>query len=171
MKNMLTLLRRIVVATLLTFGAHFIMFVICWIFRDQAAAVVDYATRRFMSPPDGTPFATPYGSLNTTLSGALLLSSPFIVGSWFFSLSGGRSRRYQVAFILSCVALAACGAVFGYYVAFPLAGEFHEWTRAAGLLRGENYHDLVLQAVTGLGIVFQMPAVIFALQVGSGSET
>lgn len=70
-------------------------------------------------------------------------------------------------FVLSGTALFAIGGAFGYFVAFPMTLNFLlAWITAAHLtpiIDAVEYFDLFFSIIVALGIVFQIPAVIFVL--------
>ena len=63
--------------------------------------------------------------------------------------------------------LFVAGGAFGYYVAFPVALRFLlDWIVSAHLapiIDAVEYFDLFFSIMVALGIVFQIPAVIFVL--------
>jgi sec-independent protein translocase protein TatC len=72
-----------------------------------------------------------------------------------------------VPFIVSRSVLFVAGGAFGYFVAFPMALNFLlDWIAAAHLtpiIDAVEYFDLFFSIIVALGIVFQIPAVIFVL--------
>jgi sec-independent protein translocase protein TatC len=104
------------------------------------------------------------------LVGAIFLSAPFVlVQAWLFISPGlhPHERRYAIPFVLSATLLFVTGGVFGYFVAFPAALRFLlDWIVASHLTPmidiGE-YFNLFFTVMVALGIVFQIPAVMFVL--------
>jgi hypothetical protein len=79
MKQSLTLLLRIVLATALTIGTHFVIFVACWAFRDQLGTGIAYAARQLVFASAAVaPEARAFDSLNDALSTSILFSSPSV---------------------------------------------------------------------------------------------
>jgi sec-independent protein translocase protein TatC len=105
-----------------------------------------------------------------TLVASIFLSSPFVIAqAWMFISPGlySHERRYAIPFVLSASFLFAAGGAFGYYVAFPAAlGFLLDWIVASHLVpiidAGEHF-NLFFTIMVALGIVFQIPAVIFVL--------
>ena len=68
--------------------------------------------------------------------------------------------------LLASTLLSVCGT-FGYFAAFPLALEYLlDWIFASQLtpiIDAIDYFDLFCSVLVALGIVFQIPAVIFVL--------
>lgn len=105
-----------------------------------------------------------------TLVAALFVSAPLILlQAWWFISPGllPHERRWAIPFVLSGSVLFVTGGAFGYYVAFPAALAFLlDWTAAAHLtpiIDAVEYFDLFCAITVALGIVFQIPAVIFVL--------
>jgi sec-independent protein translocase protein TatC len=101
---------------------------------------------------------------------AVFLAAPFIIGQvWLFIAPGlyKHERRYALPFIVFSSLLFVAGGIFGYFVAFPYALQFLiEWGRNMGLtmiISATEYFDLFIMVELGLGVVFEIPAVIFIL--------
>lgn len=108
--------------------------------------------------------------LKLALMAAVFLASPFIMSQvWLFIAPGlyKHERRYAAPFIVFSSLLFIVGGVFGYFVAFPFALQFLiQWGRNMGLniiISATEYFDLFIMIELGLGIVFEIPAVIFVL--------
>jgi sec-independent protein translocase protein TatC len=78
-----------------------------------------------------------------------------------------RERRYALPFVFFSALLFIMGGAFGYFVAFPLAMEFlvafGEKIGFKQNISAMEYFDLFLMFEVVLGIVFEIPAVIFIL--------
>ena len=108
--------------------------------------------------------------LKLALLAAVFLAAPFIIAQvWLFITPGlyKHERRYAMPFIIFSSVLFVTGGLFGYFVAFPFALQFLiEWGRNMGLtmiISATEYFDLFVMIELGLGIVFEIPAVIFIL--------
>jgi sec-independent protein translocase protein TatC len=78
-----------------------------------------------------------------------------------------RERRYAAPFIICSSLLFILGGVFGYYIAFPFAVQFlismgQDMGLTAQVTAGD-YFDKFIMIELGLGIVFEIPALIFVL--------
>lgn len=167
MKSTVTLLGRVLAATGLTFVTHFVAFVVCWAFRDPLFRLIDMGIRRVVDT--GSAIVTGSAQafepfLSVAISAAVLVSSPFVIAFWLFILSGPRTRRYKVVFLLSSIALAGAGTALGYFALFPLLVGLTEWGASRGLLSGEPLLDLLLSIVVGSAIAFQIVPAILALR-------
>ena len=104
------------------------------------------------------------------LVGAIFLAAPFVLAQAWLFISPGlhpHERRYAIPFVLSATLLFLAGGAFGYFIAFPAALRFLlQWIVASNLTPlidiGE-YFNLFFTVMVALGIVFQIPAVMFVL--------
>jgi sec-independent protein translocase protein TatC len=99
---------------------------------------------------------------------SLFLAAPFVLYQiWAFIAPGlyPRERRYVVPFILFSTIFFVAGGAFGYYVGFPaagrfllgIAGEFQPALRISSLFSFES------KIILGMGLVFELPTVIYFL--------
>jgi sec-independent protein translocase protein TatC len=97
------------------------------------------------------------------------LTRLILTQAWLFISPGlyPRERRYAIPFVLSASLLFITGGAFGYYVAFPMAMQFLlDWiveSRLTPIIDAVEYFDLFFSIIVALGIVFQIPAVVFVL--------
>ena len=152
------------------------MFLVCWAFHEDLFII---ASKPIMDALEGNSIETmiftnptqPFNLfLKTSFLAAVFLSSPFILAQvWLFIAPGlyKHERRYAIPFIVSTSVLAMLGGVFGYFIAFPFALRFLiSWGETANLeamIDASQYFSLFLTIEIGLGIVFQIPPVIFVL--------
>ena len=162
-------LRRRILWAVLSIAAAF---AICWTFATELYELASAPIRA--NPAVTLAVARPQDiislHLKVTLVAALFVSAPLILWQvWLFVAPGlySHERRWAVPFVLSGSILFAIGGAFGYFVAFPVALNFLlEWITAAHLtpiIDAGEYFDLFLSIIVSLGIVFQIPAVIFVL--------
>jgi sec-independent protein translocase protein TatC len=154
-----------IVSVAVSFGA-------CWLFVDdlyriarapiEAHAAVEFAILR---PQD--IFSLYF---KVALVGALFLAAPMILmQAWLFIAPGlhRHERRWAIPFVLSATALFSLGGAFGYFVAFPAALRFLlDWIVAGGfkpMIDASEYSNLFFTIIVSLGVIFQIPAVIFVL--------
>ena len=88
---------------------------------------------------------------------------------WLFIAPGlyKHERRYALPFIISSSVLFVLGGLFGYFFAFPFAVQFLVGIgKDLGMnqvIMAADYFDLFLTVMLCLGIVFEIPAIIFIL--------
>jgi sec-independent protein translocase protein TatC len=101
---------------------------------------------------------------------ALFLSSPWVLYQvWAFIRPGlyARERRWVIPFVLFTSMLFVLGGVFAYKFAFPIALNFligyaHRFTPQINI---NEYFNLFATVVLGLGLVFELPTLIFFLSL------
>jgi sec-independent protein translocase protein TatC len=102
---------------------------------------------------------------------AVIIASPLIMLQvWYFIAPGlyAKEKRVAIPFVFSASALFIAGAYFGHRVAFRVTWEFMaNFAQQLGFMNwtptGESAFSVYLRIVVGLGLVFQMPVVIFVL--------
>ena len=161
-------LRTRIINMLISIG---IAFAACWWFADQIFKMVSAPIEAASGP---MVFLSPTEPFNLTVKiafiTALFVASPFIMAQiWLFVAPGlyKHERRYALPFILSSSFLFITGGLFGYIVAFPFALQYLiQWGRDLGIqpfISAREYFDLFVMVELGLGVVFEIPAVIFVL--------
>jgi sec-independent protein translocase protein TatC len=99
----------------------------------------------------------------------VLISSPYIMYQvWLFIAPGlyAKEKRLAIPFVISSSALFIAGAAFSHYVLFPAAwaffgsfsNEFLEF-----MPRIEPVFAIYVKLMLGMGLVFQMPVLMFVL--------
>jgi sec-independent protein translocase protein TatC len=101
---------------------------------------------------------------------AIFMSSPWILYQvWAFIAPGlyKRERRWAVPFVTSSAGLFIAGGVFAYFIAFRYGLEF---LLGLGINQGirpgisvVEYYDLFVDVMLGVGIVFEIPVLLFLL--------
>jgi sec-independent protein translocase protein TatC len=101
---------------------------------------------------------------------AIFLSSPWVLYQvWAFIAPGlyKRERRWAIPFVLSTAGLFILGGLFAYFVAFRFGLAFLLGIAVSGNLQTvvsiTEYFDLFINVTLGLGIVFELPVLIFFL--------
>lgn len=160
--------RRIVYAVYSVLGA----LVIAFIFIQDILAFVTAAM--IAATPSGKLLGT--GSLDPImvifkpgLLVAIIIASPLILLQvWYFIAPGlyAKEKRLAIPFVLSATLLFLTGAWFGHDLAFPVTWGFMAGFVPAFMDWMPTWNDafgLYLRIVLGLGIIFQMPVVVFVL--------
>jgi sec-independent protein translocase protein TatC len=161
-------LRKRIINSLIAVGVAFLASwtLADYLFRLVSRPIVQAGIQLNMSKPtEGFNL-----ELKLAILAAVFLAAPFLVAQvWLFIAPGlyKHERRYAIPFILFSSVLFLAGGLFGYFVAFPFALQFLiEWGRNMGLsmvISATEYFDLFIMVELGLGVVFQIPAVIFVL--------
>ncbi|MBZ5680869.1 MAG: twin-arginine translocase subunit TatC [Acidobacteriia bacterium] len=98
----------------------------------------------------------------------LFLTSPFVLYQVWMFISPGlyrHEKRYVVPFMISTIALFSAGGVFGYEIVYPQALNFliKFGKQFQPMITIKEYTDLFLAIILGMGLIFEMPILIFFL--------
>ena len=98
----------------------------------------------------------------------LFLTSPFVLYQVWMFISPGlyrNEKRYVVPFMVSTIALFTVGGYFGYRIVYPRALEFliGFGNQFQPMITVSEYTSLFLSIVLGMGLIFEMPILIFFL--------
>ena len=149
-----------------------VVFVFCWFFVERIAEFL--AQPIYKALPEGSrltflgvtdPFII-YVKVAALM--ALFLASPFVLYQvWRFVAPGlyQRERRRAIPFIFFGSLFFIAGGAFAYYVAFPFAVDFLVGMGAAfqPMITVERYFRFLLYVILGLGLMFELPIIIFLL--------
>jgi sec-independent protein translocase protein TatC len=164
---------------LLAIGGVGVAFFLCLFFSDElwqfvvapaTAALVHLnvhpPTLKQISPMDSFRIIW----MELPILAAVFISSPWIMYQvWSFIAPGlyRRERRWAGPFIISSAGLFIIGGLFAYFVAFRYGLEF-----LMGLAIGKGvdpgismteYYDLFVDVMLGVGIIFEIPIILFLL--------
>jgi sec-independent protein translocase protein TatC len=106
--------------------------------------------------------------VKVALLASVFLVSPFILYQvWGFIRPGlyRRERRYAAPFIVFGSSFFLAGGLFGYLVAFPFAARFliNMGGEFEAVITVDTYLGLLTNVLLGLGVMFQLPILIFML--------
>jgi len=120
-------------------------------------------------------FTTPTEAFSTVwvklpLLAAIFLASPWVLYQvWAFISPGlyARERRWAAPFVISTAALFVAGGVFAYFVVFHyslvfLLGLGRE-LNVDSMVSMSEYFDLFMDVTIGVGLVFELPVLLFLL--------
>jgi sec-independent protein translocase protein TatC len=98
----------------------------------------------------------------------LFLTSPFVLYQVWMFISPGlyrNEKRYVVPFMVSTIFLFITGGYFGYKIVYPRALEFliHFGRQFQPMITIGEYTSLFLSIILGMGLIFEMPILIFFL--------
>ena len=153
-------------------GALLVGFLIAFAFINQIFQFV-YA-RLTAQIPGGKFIYTEPGEafflwMKVALLMGVLIASPYIMWQvWLFIAPGlyAKEKRLAIPFVISSSGLFIAGAAFSHYVLFPAAwaffgsfsNDFMQFTP-----RVAPVWDLYVKLLLGMGLVFQMPVLMFVL--------
>ncbi len=108
--------------------------------------------------------------LKLPMLAAVFIASPWIIYQvWAFIAPGlyKRERRWAAPFVISAAGLFILGGVFAYFVAFRFALVFllgiGRDIHIAPMVSVTEYFDLFVNVMLGIGLVFELPVLIFFL--------
>lgn len=164
---------------LLAIGGVGVAFFLCLFFSDELwQFVVAPATTALkhlgVNPPELAQIS-PMDSfrimwMELPILAAVFISSPWIMYQiWAFIAPGlyKRERRWAGPFVISSAGLFILGGLFAYFIAFRYGLEF-----LMGLAMGKGvrpyismseYYDLFVDVILGVGIIFEIPIILFLL--------
>jgi sec-independent protein translocase protein TatC len=102
----------------------------------------------------------------------IVLAMPWVLYQiWLFVAPGlyKHERRAALSFIVSAMFLFLCGIAFGYYVMLPQVLTYIIGFANDGPIRPlisiNEYFSLTLAVLVGLGVIFELPVVVFILSL------
>jgi sec-independent protein translocase protein TatC len=108
--------------------------------------------------------------IQVALYAALAFAIPFLLYQVWAFISPGlykHEKGYVVPALVMSTVFFALGATFAYKIAFPTACDFLlGWAAEGGfstLLNAEEYLNLIIMIMLGLGLVFQIPTIAYIL--------
>jgi sec-independent protein translocase protein TatC len=150
-------------------------FFLCWnyaenIFGLMQAPIMEALRRHGMA--EKLVYLSPTEPFNLYLKigfmAGIFVTSPFILYQvWLFIAPGlyRNEKRYVMPFMASTIGLFLCGGFFGYKLVYPAALDFliGYGKQFQPMITIGEYTDLFLTVILGLGVVFEMPILIFFL--------
>jgi sec-independent protein translocase protein TatC len=139
-----------------------------------AAPAVKALTTLGIDPPELAQI-TPMEAFNTIwvkipLLCAVFLASPWVLYQVWAFISPGlyrRERRWAVPFIVCSAGLFILGGLFAYFVAFRYGLTFllgiGLGSHVRPLISISTYSDMFVNVILGVGLVFELPVLIFFL--------
>ena len=169
-------LRSRIIRALIGVGVAFVLsLTFCkelWLF--VSAPAVDALTSLGIHPPNLTQI-TPMESFNVIWVKLPILCSIFIASPWIlyqvwaFIAPGlyRKERRWAAPFVLGSAGLFIMGGMFAYFVAFRYGLTFllsiGIGSYVTPMVSITEYFDLFVNVILGVGLVFEMPILIFFL--------
>jgi sec-independent protein translocase protein TatC len=150
----------------------FVAFIPCWYFVDEIFAFLQRpiikllpAGKRLAYTGITDPFILYF---KVAALAAVFLASPFILYQFWRFVAPGlykHERHYLLPFLFFGSFFFLAGGAFAYYIAFPLAAEFLLKMGGAfePVITIERYFGFQMTIILGLGLMFELPIVIFIL--------
>jgi len=149
---------------------------VCWGYREKIYAVMQKPIMDALHSqhlPEKLVYLNPVDPFNLYLKismlAGLFLTSPFVLYQVWMFISPGlyrKEKKYVLPFMTSTIALFTLGGYFGYAVAYPRALDFFV-VRFNGqfqpMITINEYTQLFLSIVAGMGLIFEMPILVFFL--------
>jgi sec-independent protein translocase protein TatC len=151
-------------------------FVVCWFFREK---IFDFMQRPIVMAlrnngivDDKLKYHNPIDPFNMylkiSLIAGLFVACPFLLYQVWAFISPGlykRERRYVLPFMVFTPALFIAGGLFGYGIVYPRALDFFFGfsKQFQQMITINEYTDLFMSIVIGMGLIFEMPVLIFFL--------
>jgi sec-independent protein translocase protein TatC len=156
-----------------------VAFILCLTFASPlwnmvAAPAVQALTTLGVNPPELVAI-TPMEQFNTIwvkipLLCSLFVGSPWVLYQVWAFISPGlyrRERRWAVPFILCSAGLFILGGLFAYFIAFRYGLTFllgiGLGNHVRNMISMAYYSDMFINVILGVGLVFELPVLIFFL--------
>lgn len=148
----------------------------CWFFRERIYDLMQRPIVQVLHEkhlPEKLVYLNPVDPFNLYLKIAMLaglfLTSPFVLYQVWMFISPGlyrNEKRYLLPFLVSTITLFALGGYFGYSIAYPRALDFFVVKfndQFQPMITISEYTQLFLSIVLGMGLIFEMPILVFFL--------
>jgi sec-independent protein translocase protein TatC len=124
--------------------------------------------------PPNLIYTAPAGPINLLIAlgfylGIVIALPVVLYQIWLFIAPGlyKHERKAVVSFVVSSVLLFLCGIAFGYFILLPYVLKFLIGFEGSLPLQPmidiNEYFDLILVVMVGLGAIFELPVLIFVL--------
>jgi sec-independent protein translocase protein TatC len=152
--------------------AIFIAFLGCWYYSPQIFEWLERPILDALPAGDQLAFTDLAGPfllyVKVALLAALFVASPLVLMQlWLFLRPGlyRRERRLALPFIFFTSLFFVAGGYFGYRIAFPMVVHFllGVGERFKQVVTIQTYFSMMSKILIGLGLVFEMPMLIFFL--------
>ncbi len=167
-------LRRRIIYCLIAVAVGFFA---CWAYAEKIYAVMQapiMTALRNNGMAEKLVYLNPTEPFNLYLKVAamagLFVASPFVLYQVWLFISPGlyrNEKRYVFPFMFSSVALFLAGGIFGYKIVYPAALDFliSYGKQFQPMITIGEYTDLFLTIIIGMGIIFELPVLVFFLSL------
>ncbi len=162
-------LRRRIAVSLL---AIFVGFLLCWYFSPRIFAWLAQPLMKFLPPGEKLAFTGLVDPFMLYIKVAMLagvfLASPVVLYQVWLFVSPGlyrKERRVAGPFVVATTVFFVAGGYFGWAVAFPAVCQFllDVGKDFRQVLTINEYFSMASKVILGLGLVFELPVLIFLL--------
>jgi sec-independent protein translocase protein TatC len=168
-------LRTRIIRALIGFG---LAFVACLFFAPELWKIISEPAIVALKNLNAEPYLyamSPMEQFNTIWIKApmivsIFVGSPIILYQLWAFISPGlykRERRWAIPFIVSTSGLFILGGLFGYFIVFRFGLEFllgiGRDVSVRNVITISEYFDLFVNVMLGVGVVFELPVLIFFL--------
>ena len=153
--------------------AILIGFLICWFFSKDIYLFLARPVIQFLPPEDKklafTSLTDPFFLyMKVAFLAGIFLAAPVVIGQLWLFISPGlykKEKKYAFPFIIFASLFFIGGGLFGYYVAFPMVCRFLlSWGEPfRPIITIKEYLAMASKILIGLGLVFELPILIFFL--------
>jgi len=165
-------LRRRIIYSIIAIAVGFFA---CWGYAEKIVGwmqkpIMEALQRNGM--PQTLVYLNPTDPFNLYLKvgalAGLFVACPVVLYQLWMFISPGlyrHEKRYVTPFMISTVGLFLAGGAFGYKVVYPAALEFliGYGKQFQPMITIHEYTDLFLTVILGLGVVFELPILVFFL--------
>ena len=167
-------LRRRIIFSLIAVAVGFFA---CWGYAERIYGIMQrpiMVALQHNGMPEKLVYLNPTEPFNmyrkVALLAGLYLTSPFVLYQVWAFISPGlyrNEKRYVVPFMVSTVGLFCAGGYFGYKLVYPQALEFliGYGKQFQPMITIGEYTDLFLTIIIGMGVIFEMPILVFFLSL------
>ena len=167
-------LRRRIIYSLIGVGVGFVA---CWYYADRIFGLMqrpimealqrNHITEKLVYLNPTEPFNI---YLKVGFLGGLFVASPFVLYQLWMFISPGlyrHEKRYVLPFMASTIFLFLAGGFFGYKSVYPAALDFliGYGKQFQPMITIGEYTDLFLTIILGLGVIFELPILVFFLSL------
>jgi sec-independent protein translocase protein TatC len=148
-------------------------FIVSFAFVDRIFNFIFAPTRKVLPPGVTLAYTRPSEAfslyIQVALIGGILLAAPVVMYQvWLFIAPGlySKEKRFAIPFVLLTTGGFFLGAAFNHYLAFPSMMWFFASFNSSSLQfipKVEDTFDLYLTMILWMGVVFQMPTIVFFL--------
>jgi sec-independent protein translocase protein TatC len=165
-------LRKRIIYSLISVAVGFFA---CWGFAERIFGIMQRPIMEALHRnglPEKLVYLNPTEPFNLYLKvgfmAGLFLASPLVLYQVWMFISPGLYRsekRYVFPFMFSTVGLFLAGGLFGYKIVYPAALDFliSYGKQFQPMITIGEYTDLFLTIIIGLGVVFELPILVFFL--------